>query len=112
MEAWADEEGEVQVIEDAFELHASMRARPEMNYYYYYYYSLAGAAAKQHFLSTSVQVAGCHKVHQQAQLHIAAASHADGPPHHAGLELLQCLLHSEVALHSRALQHVGGCVNG
>ena len=25
-----------QVIEDAFELHASMRARPEMNYYYYY----------------------------------------------------------------------------
>ena len=32
----SDEEGEVQVIEDAFELHASMRARPEMNYYYYY----------------------------------------------------------------------------
>ena len=38
LEAWADEDSEVQVIEDAFELHASMRARPEMNYYYYYYY--------------------------------------------------------------------------
>ena len=35
LEAWADEKDEVQVIEDAFELHASMRARPEMNYYYY-----------------------------------------------------------------------------
>ena len=38
LEAWADEKDEVQVIEDALELHASMRARPEMNYYYYYYY--------------------------------------------------------------------------
>ena len=25
------------VIEEAFELHACMRARPEMHYYYYYY---------------------------------------------------------------------------
>jgi hypothetical protein len=34
LEAWADEKDEVQVIEDAFELHASMRARPGMNYYW------------------------------------------------------------------------------
>ena len=46
LEAWADETDEVQVIEDALELYASMRARPEMNYYYYYYYHSAGDALR------------------------------------------------------------------